>query len=121
MHNNNDFTSWLLKQIDKRGWNQSELARRAEISHGRISQVLSGDKPGADFCVAIARALNMSAYYVLGQAGIVPLEPEETVNLREANRLFAQLSDDEQEILLAQMRALAERKHANPKPTVETS
>ena len=105
-----EFTTWLLKELDRRGWNQSELGRRAKISHGRISQVLSGDKPGVDFCVAVARALNIAALDVLVVAGIVPREPKETANLRVANLLFARLSVEEQEMLLVQMRALVERK-----------
>jgi transcriptional regulator with XRE-family HTH domain len=108
MHNNDEFVDWLLKEIDNRGWNQSELARRAGISHGRVSQIVSGDKPGADFCIAIAHALNISVLNVLSRAGIHH-EPEETTNTREANILFAQLPDDQQEMVITQMRAWVER------------
>jgi transcriptional regulator with XRE-family HTH domain len=107
MHN---FVEWLLGEIDNRGWNQSELARRSGISHGRISQVISGEKPGSDFCIAVARAFNISIEEVLSRAGIIPLPDLKTAIQQEANILFSQLSDAEQEMLLTQMRALVERR-----------
>ncbi len=61
------------KEIKDRGWNYSELARRGGASHARISQVLSGgERPGADFCFAIGRALGVSPEAVLRRAGLLP-------------------------------------------------
>ena len=72
------FNDWLRQKITESGLSHSEIARRGGTSHSRISQVLTGDKPGSAFCVAIARAFNLPPEYVLEKAGIVPLS--QTIN-----------------------------------------
>lgn len=72
-----DFTEWLTRKIRETGLSYSELARRGGMSHARISQVMGGETPGADFCVKLARALGESPEYVLRLAGILEPLPEE--------------------------------------------
>ncbi len=106
---NDNFSLWLIREMETRGWSYSETARRGGISHARISQVVGGETPGAEFCLAIARAFKMEPEDVLKRAGRFPPEPPVTSRRREADRLFARLSEEDQETLLVQMRALAER------------
>lgn len=77
------FSEWLSKKIEESGLSYSELARRGGTSHARISQVIGGETPGADFCVKIARALGESPEYVLRLAGILDPPVEEPVTERE--------------------------------------
>jgi transcriptional regulator with XRE-family HTH domain len=109
---NNDFSQWLLDEIREQGWSYSELARKGEISHARISQVISGDAPGADFCNALARALDLPPEFVFRKAGLLPPEPAtEKPSLREALHLFDQLDPEERRLILNMMRgALRERR-----------
>lgn len=105
------FTDWLQKELDTRGWSQSELGRRANLASATISYVLSGNtNPGFEFCKKVALAFGVSPERILRMAGLLPPEPEPTANSKEANQLFSQLTDEEQEIVLAQMRALVERR-----------
>ena len=67
-----DFGEWLLGEIEKSGLSYSEIGRRSGFSHARISQIVNGDKPSADFCIAISRALNLSPMLVLRRAGLIP-------------------------------------------------
>jgi transcriptional regulator with XRE-family HTH domain len=83
MCNMNEFSEWLLEEIEKRGLNYSEIGRRGGPSHARISQVVSGDKPGLDFCTDLARAFRISPESVLRRAGHIPPKPEEEEEFEE--------------------------------------
>lgn len=65
-----DFINWLNEEIKDRGWVNSELARRAEISTSLLSLVLLGKHPPSwEFCAAVADALLKPREYVLRKAG----------------------------------------------------
>jgi transcriptional regulator with XRE-family HTH domain len=62
--------------MDKRGWSNSELARRAGITPSNVSTVISSTRqPGWDFCAKIARPLGYTPDYVLRLAGLLPALP----------------------------------------------
>ena len=69
------FGRWLLGELEKRGWSQSELATRAQVSHGRVSQVISGDIPTSKILVKLAYALQLRPEDVLRRAGVLPPLP----------------------------------------------
>ena len=48
----------IIKQLmQKRGWNQTELAERAQISPSYLSRVLSGERDGGStFLIGMTRA-----------------------------------------------------------------
>lgn len=115
---NNNFVTWLLEQIEERDVSYSEVARTGGISHGRISQVISGDKPGWDFCEAIARAFNLPAEIVFQKAGLLPSEPEHTSLEKEAVHLLREMSPERRQYILTTMRALAT---GTPAPASRTS
>jgi len=72
------FEHWLQTEMDKRGWSQSELARRAGFFPASLSRVLRGErKLGADMAVGIARALHVRPERVMYQAGLIPNLPLE--------------------------------------------
>jgi transcriptional regulator with XRE-family HTH domain len=107
MNTNNKFSEWLHREIRASGKSQSQLAYAGGISASQISRVLSGDRdPGADFCLAIARALNIDAETVFRRAGLLPADPEETPTLRQAMHLFRQLPPAQQRQKIAEMRAI---------------
>lgn len=68
-----EFSGWLQDEMNKRGWNNSELARRAGVTRGAIGNVLRGDRrPGSDLAAAIAKAFGMRPDEVFQIAGILP-------------------------------------------------
>ena len=69
-----ELINWLNGELHRRGWSQRELGRRAGISGAMVSKVLSGEKPGWDFCVAIARALEVTPEEVFRLARLLPHE-----------------------------------------------
>jgi transcriptional regulator with XRE-family HTH domain len=67
------FGDWLLNELNKQGWSQNELAKRAGISHGTVSNIINGNKGvGQDSLIAIARALKLPADLVFRKAGLLP-------------------------------------------------
>lgn len=74
-----DFVTWLTGELDKRGWSNSELARRAGVTHTTISMIISKhNNPGPDLCQGIARAFKLPPEIVFRKAGLLPQLPEET-------------------------------------------
>ena len=71
-----EFSNWLKEELKARGWNQSNLARRSNITSGQISRIISGTRGiGPDACHAIARALNIPSERVFRKAGFLPSRP----------------------------------------------
>ena len=66
-------------------------------------------KPSVQMCKKIASAFLIPSQEVMARVGMLDPIPPETASRREADYLFSKLSDEEQEIVLAQMRALVER------------
>lgn len=69
-------TTWLVKELEQRGWSQRELARRAELSATSISAVIAGQRePTFDFCAAIAKPLGKSPIEMFRLAELIPPDP----------------------------------------------
>lgn len=78
------FSDWIQAELDIRGWDQAELARRSQISDSHISRLVSGGrKPGQESVKAIARALRLPPEDVMRQAGLLP---PRNVNLGASDR-----------------------------------
>jgi transcriptional regulator with XRE-family HTH domain len=107
----NPISDWLQSNLDRRGWSQSELARRAGLSSATVSDILSGNaRPGFNFCRKVARAFELRTEEVLRIANLLDPLPPETSLFEQARYYFNQLSEDEKDIILSQMRALVERR-----------
>ena len=92
-----NFGDWLLKEIEKRNWSQSDLVKAAGISRGTLSNIISGARgTGEKSLISIANALNISPITIFRKAGILP-EVEEQTSMDDWQNLLAQLSPEEQE------------------------
>lgn len=108
-----DMATWLTEELRARGWSMREMARRVGVSHTAIVNIAHGRaRPSAGLCREIARVLRVPPEHVFRLAGLLPPDPPESPSLVEANFLFAQLCEDEQDILLTMMRALVEKRSA---------
>ena len=97
-----DFVTWLNEELNRRGWSSSELHRRSGMATSTISMVLGGqNKPGWDFCNAVAQALGESPEKVFRLAGLLPpLPAPDDPILQELNDVTKNLSpEDRQEVL----------------------
>lgn len=90
-----EFITFVNNELNARGWTANELGRRAKISSGGISLVLTEQRnPGADFCVKVAHALNVQPEFVLRLAGILPPVSEPVQNESEMLTVYRQLDTD---------------------------
>ncbi len=104
-----DFSEWIESELKRRDWNASELAKRADINSGTLSNILSRTRrPGPDICRAIARALNYSPEVVFRQAGLLPPTPEPDLEVEEVTHLFEQLAADDRKRILKIIRTWVE-------------
>jgi transcriptional regulator with XRE-family HTH domain len=72
----NIFVTWLIDELEKRRWSNSDLAREAGLVPSAISQVISGDRsPGYKLCIKIAKPLEVPPETVLRIAGLLPRLP----------------------------------------------
>jgi ribosome-binding protein aMBF1 (putative translation factor) len=73
-----DFAEWLQKELNKRGWSHSELARYSGVSPGQISRVANGSRgAGPDLCIAIAKGLGLARSEVFQARGWLVSYPED--------------------------------------------
>ena len=91
------FIPWLLKELKNRSWRPADLAHRAGLSTGSLSNVLSGNRnAGPDICNAVARALGEPEEKVFRLAGLLPPLPaaEEDELLNEITETFMRLNPE---------------------------
>ncbi len=92
---------WLSSRIREQGWSLREAARRSGLSPTLVSDVVAGRvSPGFDFCVAMARALDLPAEDLLRRAGLLPEPPGFSPLAGEILELFAKLSAEDQQELI---------------------
>lgn len=92
---NSGFSTWLDRELQTRGWSQSEAARRGAISSQMVNAVVNGQaNPGLDFCKGIARAFKLPLDDVFRLAGILPTPPAPPPQTRE-RRIVYNVNTDE--------------------------
>ncbi len=92
------FSDWLEKEIEKRGWSMSELARRSNVSRPAISRVVSGERgAGSALCRAIAQAFDMPEEKVFRIAGLLSElpAPDEDFTFAQVYDMMKHLTPEE--------------------------
>lgn len=101
-------SDFLYEELERRGWSKRELARRAGVSNTQVTDVMNErTNPGADFCIAIARALGESPEAIMRLAEILPPLPSAVAKEREVISLFHRLDEHKQQSAIAMMSGLA--------------
>lgn len=102
-----NFSVWLLQEIESRGWNQAELHRKSGLSRTVISDVLSNKvSPGYEFCIAVGKALHVPGDHIMRIAGLLPPLPERTQAHEQLLYLFDRLNDKDRQTILDMMQVL---------------
>ncbi len=109
----NELLDYITKQLKKRGWPISEMARRMNIGASTASMALKNQrKTDADFCLGVARAFNADVMYVLSLEGLVPPTPEQRKlvdpQFVELTEIFDQLSPRDKATALYILRGLVQ-------------
>lgn len=76
METRGELAVWLDRQMKERNWSIRETARRANLSHPLVSDILKGLKPTAHTCKALAGVFGEKDITVMRMAGIVDSEPD---------------------------------------------
>ncbi len=110
--NNMNFSEWLSNELIKRGWSQSELARKSGLTKGAIGNILREQRkhPQPDTIKAIARALGIPPERALQIAGILPMKKDGSPTVEEANYLLQTLPEDEQRRIVDYIRFIADKR-----------
>ena len=67
------FSTWLITELETRGWSRADFAARAGIGGATLNALLeAGKTPAPDLCATIARALELQAEDVFRYAGLLP-------------------------------------------------
>jgi len=99
-------SDYLAKELKSRGWSMRELSRRSGISHAQVSNVVNeGSNAGYEFCIAVAKALNMDPGTLLNMAGFTDAIPGPVPDEREIVRLFRRLSSQMRNLALTTLSA----------------
>ncbi len=102
-----EFREWLEAQLQKRGWNLAELARRGNIDLSHLTRVAGGERiPGPATCVKIARAFRIPPEDVLRRVGVLTTTPSQVEGMEELAMYFAAFSPDDRKRLILLARAL---------------
>jgi transcriptional regulator with XRE-family HTH domain len=72
----NNLPVWLKLRMESQNWGVRELARRAGVSHPRISDALNGKEPSLDTAIVLARLFKETPEAILRIAGVLPPIPE---------------------------------------------
>lgn len=92
---------YLLTEMEKRGWKQSDLARHAGLDSGLINNYISGRRNiGATSALAIAKAFKVAPEIVFRKAGLLPNVPESTAEEEQLLYLFRQMTPDQRRDVL---------------------
>ena len=79
------FSEWLQKEMNKRGWSQSDLARAADLNRAVINKLLNGKShPQPSTLEAISRALKIPVESTYRAAGLLPSNSDTDETLEEA-------------------------------------
>lgn len=102
------FSQWVQNNLDDRNWSQAELARRAGITRGAVSNIVNNqrNRPDPDTVKAIARAFGKSEEEALQIAGYLSPKPDFDPEIAELNALWEKLTPEQQQMGMELFRRL---------------
>lgn len=97
--------NWLLGELKKRNWSQNELARRAGLTSGTISNIVTGRVEGSQETLkSIAKALRIPTELIFVEAGLLSRQLTKDRET-ELLYLYRKLPEDEQVRLIRHIQA----------------
>jgi len=102
MNTEHDFGTWLAAALERRGLNQSQLARRLGVATGTVNRwVNEGRRPASSAFEGLARELGVSVDEVMLAAGVIEVERARIGPRARLLDLISWLPDQEVEAVLA--------------------
>lgn len=98
MEDNKEF---LKREMDARGWQQSDLARHSGLDPSIINNYITGKRNvGAANALDLARALKIAPENLFRAVGLLPSAPPHTEQHQQLLYLFDQLNDKDRQTIL---------------------
>lgn len=95
-----NFGGWLLEELERRDWSQSDLSRKSGLSRSTISNLISGNRGlGKDVALALSDAFGLPLTDVIAAAGDIPAQIESGL-VRRIDHLANQMDEAEQKDLI---------------------
>lgn len=103
-----DFANWLIEEMEKREWSQSDLARKANINRQVISTYVQRKrtKPDEDVLISIAHAFKLPPEIVFRAAGLLPPAVHIDDDMQQIIHEIDKLPKQDREEVLAYIRML---------------
>lgn len=97
------WAEWIVREREKHGWTQAELARRANTSRQTINGYESRRRtdPDETILVNISRALGYGALHLPRLAGLIPPDAETDQETEDIKEAIGDFSKNEKRELLA--------------------
>lgn len=98
----NNFSSWLLIELNTRNWSQADLARASGLTRSTISYYLSpkSKSPDEEALKEIARAFKLPIETVYRAVGLLPQQTPENETIEQITHLTKELPPQEQQDIL---------------------
>lgn len=112
---NRPFLEWLDAELEERGWDDAELARRGNFYATSLTHLRKGRrKPGIKLVNSIANGLGISPGVAAAKAGLVPdytvmANEKDEQDVQRIRRLFNQMDNETRDTFLAIGDSLARR------------
>ena len=106
-----EYVKWVRGELRARGWSSSELARRSGLSSSAISIVLTEQqRPGLQFCLGVARALDEPPEKLLRLAGFLPIRAAYDERIDEILHCYDRMKPQAREYFVRIARALVDER-----------
>jgi transcriptional regulator with XRE-family HTH domain len=89
----NNFSVWLLQQMQERDWSQADLSRKTNLTRQTIANYVAGRIPDEKALRQIARAFKLPPILVFRIAGLLPPEPDADDWVDEMSDKINQIKD----------------------------
>ena len=91
--NREEFSNWLIAELERRDWSQADLSKRSGLHRAIISKIVLGSSsPMPETLEAIARGFGMPSVIVFQKAGLLTQQPVSDQWLEEMNHKIGLLS-----------------------------
>jgi transcriptional regulator with XRE-family HTH domain len=97
----NEFSKWLIAEMNRKGWSQADLARHSSLTRQAIANYVAGRIPDNDSLIELARVFKTKPEMLFRIAQGLPANPDADPWVEEMSHKLTLLSPG--------LRAMAER------------
>lgn len=106
-----EFGNWLLAEMKKKNMRQADLARTLGIATSHVANIVYGKRGiSPDLATKISIVFQVPEQEVFRRAGIATARPTRSLFLEFMEEVGSQLSEDEQEDIMDNVKAKLARK-----------